>query len=360
VAEPSTTQTLYIGSYGEAAEPTIHACRLNGGTGKLSVFQKLAGIEQASFLAVHPGGSMLYAVSETEETRGEPGGSVHALAIDPQSGELEVLGDQLTHGEHPCYVSLSPDRQSLYVANYSGGNAAVFPLEADGQLSEAASAVVSGEGDLGPAAGRQEKPHLHSVGQIPDTPYVYACDLGTDSVYVYRQSADGHSLLKQSIARLEPGTGPRHAAFLGNLPFSFVIGELDSYVNVLRINREEGTLEPVQRISALPDDFAGTSWAADIHLSPDGRYLYASNRGHDSIAVFAVNHEDGTLTAVQHCLTGGRTPRNFAISPDGEWLLAANQESGTVNVFRRDADSGKLAQTSSVLEVAAPVCIRFA
>ena len=208
LSEIHTSSILYIGSYGEAAEPTLHACRFDNGTGQLTVFQKLAGIENASFLTVHPDGSMLYAVSETEATRGEPGGSVHALAIDKHSGELEVISDQLTHGEHPCYVSLSPDRQSLYVANYTGGSAAVFPLETGGDLNEAASAVIGGEGDLGPLAERQEKPHAHSIGPIPGTPYVYIADLGTDSVYVCRQSVDGRSLLKQSIARLESGTGP--------------------------------------------------------------------------------------------------------------------------------------------------------
>ncbi len=360
MAEASTTYTLYIGSYGEAQDPTVHACRLDGVTGELSVFQKLAGIEQASFLAVHPAGNMLYAASETGETRGQPGGSIHALAIDPQSGELEVLGDQLTHGEHPCHVSLSLDRQSLYVSNYSGGNAAVFPLEADGQLSEPASALISGEGELGPAADRQEKPHIHSAGPVPGTPFVYICDLGTDSVYMYRQSADGRSLLKTGTARLEPGTGPRHAAIPAGLPYVYVAGELDSYVNVLRMDKETGALESVQRISGLPEEFAGTSWAADIHLSPDGRFLYMSNRGHDSIAVFAVNAGDGTLTAAGHCPTGGRTPRNFAISPDGSWLLAANQESGTIHSFRRDADSGKLDPAPSSLRIPAPVCICFA
>ena len=140
----------------------------------------------------------------------------------------------------------------------------------------------------------------------------------------------------------------------------YVIGELDSYVTVVRVDRQTGSLEPIQRVSALPDDWSGVSWAADIHLSPDGRYLYVSNRGHDSIAVFAVDREEGTLTPVQHMATGGKTPRNFSLSPDGGWLLAANQESDTVCVFRRDAETGRLAETSSVLHVAAPVCIQFA
>ncbi|QJC50999.1 lactonase family protein [Paenibacillus albicereus] len=349
---------FYIGAYGEAAEPTIYGCRLDEDSGRLDVFQKLAGIEQASFLAVHPGGGVLYACSETGETRGKPGGSVHELAVDAATGELEALGHQLTHGEHPCYVSISLEGASLYAANYSGGNAAVFPLTSAGRLAEPASAVIQDEGELGPMSSRQDKAHAHSIGPIPGTPFVYVADLGTDTVYIHRRSVDGRSLLRTSAFRVEPGSGPRHVAAHEDSPYVYIIGELDSCVTVAQLG-EDGGLEQVQRVSALPDGFDGESWAADIHLSADGCFLYVSNRGHDSIAVFETDEQDGTLRLIQHASTGGSYPRNFALSPDGGWLLAANQNSGSVNVLRRDPQTGRLEGTDSVLNVPAPVCIRF-
>ncbi|QGG55135.1 beta-propeller fold lactonase family protein [Paenibacillus sp. B01] len=349
---------FYIGAYGEAAEPTIYGCRLDEESGRLAVFQRLAGVEQASFLAAHPNGSILYACSEVGKTRGKPGGSVHELAIDGATGELEALGSQLTHGEHPCYVSVSPEGASLYAANYSGGNAAVFPLSSAGRLEEPASAVIENPGELGPMTSRQNKAHAHSIGPIPGTPFVYVADLGTDTVYIHRRSVDGRSLLRTSALRVEPGSGPRHAAAREGSPYMYIIGELDSHVTVARLG-EDGSLEPVQRLSALPEGFAGESWAADIHLSADGRFLYVSNRGHDSIAVFEADAADGTLRLIQHESTGGSYPRNFALSPDGGWLLAANQNSGSVNVLRRDPQTGLLQGTDSVLSLPSPVCIRF-
>ncbi|OXM13612.1 6-phosphogluconolactonase [Paenibacillus herberti] len=349
---------FYIGTYGKAADPTIYGCHFDKTSGNLSVFQRFAGIEQASFLAVHPGGRILYACSETGETRGEPSGSVHSLSIDPQTGELEALEDGLTYGEHPCYVSVSVEGDALYVANYSGGNAAVIPLSFEGRLEEPASSVIAGEGELGTLKDRQEKPHAHCIDPLPATPYVYVADLGTDSVYIHRRSVDGRSLLRTGSLRLEPGSGPRHIAVKEGLSYAYIIGELDSHVTVAQIG-SEGKLEAVQRISALPQGFQGESWAADIHLSPDGRFLYVSNRGHDSIAAFSVNTENGRLSLIQHISTGGTYPRNFALSPDGEWLLAANQNSGSVNVFRRDPQTGLLEETDSLLNVPSPVCIRF-
>ncbi|MCM3748670.1 lactonase family protein [Paenibacillus pasadenensis] len=349
---------FYIGSYGEAANPTVYGCRLDSQSGKLKVFQRVAGIEQASFLTVHPSGNVLYACSETGETRGEPGGSVYALSLDPSTGELEVLEDQLTHGEHPCYVSVSSDGLTLYAANYSGGNAAVFPLSENGRLEEPASAVIASEGELGPNRDRQDKAHAHSAAPIPGTPFVYVADLGTDTVYIHRRSADGRSLLTTSALRVEPGSGPRHVAVREGSSYIYIMGELDSHVTVAQLG-SEGTLETVQRLSALPEGYAGESWAADIHLSDDGRFLYTSNRGHDSIAVFAVQQHDGRLEPIQHISTGGSYPRNFALSPDGQWLLAANQNSGSVNVLRRDPHTGLLEATNTVLNVPSPVCIQF-
>ncbi|WP_052702789.1 lactonase family protein [Paenibacillus beijingensis] len=328
---------VYIGCYGGSAEPNLYVCGFDETGGTISIKQRLAGIEEASFLAVHPDGRTLYAVSETAESHGEPGGSVYALSIAPGSGELELIGDQLTHGEHPCFVSVSASGNSVYVCNYSGSTAAVLPIDEDGGLLPA-SQVIGCEGHAGPNPDRQEKSHPHSIRAFEGAPFVYIADLGTDSLHIYKPSEDGLSLHAHRVFKLAPGSGPRHAAFHRDLPYAYVLGELDSSVAVLHVDRESGTLTPVQTVSSLPEDFEGVSFSAEVALSPCGRFLYVSNRGHDSIAVFSIAEGTGELTPVEHVPSGGQNPRHFALSPDGRWLLAANQGSDAVIVFQRDPE----------------------
>ncbi|GGG62844.1 lactonase family protein [Paenibacillus radicis (ex Gao et al. 2016)] len=345
---------VYIGSYGTAEQATVRVGRFDGAAGTLTVEQELSSAENASFLALHPSGGQLYAVSETAETDGAVGGSVIAYAVDPASGKLTLINRELTHGAHPCYVSTDAAGQSLYIANYSGGNAVRLPIQEDGSLASN-TALVRENAQLGPNAARQEAPHAHAI--VPNGSFVYVTDLGTDSIHIYKEENGGLSYL--SAGKTPAGAGPRHIVFHTDLPYAYVINELDSTVTIFEADGSNGHLTAIQTISALPADYTGKSDAADIHLSPSGRFLYTSNRGHDSIAVFAVDQQTGLLTAVQHEPCGGQTPRNFAITPDGGQLLVAHQTTGSISLFDIDEESGKITFHGKLLDVQAPVCIRF-
>lgn len=347
---------MYIGSYGTASEPTIRVCSFNGNTGEITVIQEVNQIENASYLALNPAENRLYAVSETDQTGNEPGGSAIVYAIE-DNGKLRELNRQLTHGEHPCYISTDKEGTAIYVANYTGGNAASLPIGEDGVL-EPAAAIIKQEASLGTNVERQDAPHAHAIVPNGASPYVYVTDLGTDLIHCYR-AEEKAGLVYQSCCKLHSGAGPRHIVFHNELPFAYVINELDSTITVLSVHKDSGELVPAQTISALPADYNGYNDAADIHLSPSGQFLYSSNRGHNSIAVFAVNQENGQLAVVQHEACGGEGPRNFAITPDGRQLLVANQKSGTIILFTINESTGQLQSKGPILEVPSPVCIRL-
>ncbi|MGO4537462.1 lactonase family protein [Paenibacillus sp. 2TAB19] len=350
---------VYIGSYGSADESTVRVCRFNGVDGSLQVTEAFANAENASYLALHPQGNKLYAVSETESTNGAVGGAVIAYEVDPVTGGL--LGQTsraLTHGAHPCYISVDAAGQSAFVANYTGGNVALLSLNAEGELTGTA-AVAEDNGQLGPNAARQDAPHAHSIVPIPGTAYVSVADLGIDEVIVYLVDPKSGSLTKHSSCSIHRGAGPRHLVFHGELPFAYVMNELDSTITTLKVDAEQGTLTEIKFASALPQGFDAYNDAADIHIAPSGRLLYSSNRGHDSIAVFAIDQSNGELTLIQHIGSGGGAPRNFGLTPDGSYLLAANQKSGNIAAFSVDEASGELTALGTVLEVPSPVCIRF-
>lgn len=350
---------MYIGSYGGANESTVRVCQFDGGTAQLKVIQELEGVENASYLALHPEGLRLYAVSETEKVGSAIGGGVVAFELDAATGRL--LGQTsraLTHGAHPCYVSTDHNGKALFVANYTGGNAAALPVESNGDLVKEAF-VVNDEGELGPNAARQDSPHAHCIVPIAGTDFVCVADLGLDAILVYRHNRETGALTRHSSCSVHRGAGPRHLVFHRELPLAYVMNELDSTITLLRVEEELGKLTPVQTVSALPQGFEGYNDAADIHLAPSGRFLYSSNRGHDSIAVLEAAPDSGELTLVQHIGSGGQSPRNFAITPDGAYLLAANQKSGNVCAFRVDETNGRLTEIGTVLEAPSPVFIRI-
>lgn len=351
---------LYIGSYGSAETATLHACRLNQTTGELTVIQEVKGIENASYLAIHPNGRRLYAVKEVAEHEGEPGGAVAALELDPSSGLVgAVTGIVPTLGAHPCYVSVDEAGTALFAANYSGGSVSLHPLSQEGDFS-GDTVVCQHRSEPGPVASRQEGPHAHCIVPVSGTPYVYAADLGMDAVVAYRYDQAAVKLERTGQCKLEGGAGPRHLVFHPSYPVAYVANELASSVTVLQADHASGTLTGGATYATIPADYTGYNDSADIHLSPDGRYLYASNRGHDSIAVFAVEAGTGELAPVQFQSSGGETPRNFGITPDGQFLLAANQRTGNVVVFRINREDGTLAPTGNELAIGAPVCVRFA
>lgn len=358
-SSPIYSGILYIGSYGAAEETTIHVCSFNGETGEISIIQHVNGIENASYLTVHPNGQHLYAASETATTGDSDGGSVVAFHIDEATGQLRSSNSRsLTHGAHTCYISTDDKGQALFAANYTGGNVALIPLNAQGELATEAI-VQQHEGELGPNSSRQDAPHAHCIVPMPHSSFVCAADLGIDAIVIYRYDAKLNTITPHGKAEVQRGAGPRHIIFHPNLAVGYVMNELDSTITLLKADKELGTLEAGQTVSALPSGFNGYNDTADIHLDPSGRYLYGSNRGHNSIAVFTVDQVSGELSLVQHIDCGGETPRNFVISPDGLHLLAANQKTGNVVVFSIDADSGMLVKTDSTLQLSSPVCLKF-
>jgi 6-phosphogluconolactonase len=350
---------VFIGTYTDATTKGIYAFRFDDRTGALSPLGLVAETPSPSFLATSSSGRFLFAVNEIGTFKGEKSGSVSSFAVDPATGKLTELSVQPTRGAAPCHLALDRAERYLAVANYNGGNFALLPVDAAGKLGPV-KVVVAGEGS-GPNRERQEGPHGHAVVFDPQNAFLIGSDLGIDKVLVYRFNAAAGSLTPGDppSASLPPGSGPRHFAFHPNGKYAFSISELKSTITSFSWDAKAGRLATIGSVSTLPADFHGVSTTAEIVVHPNGQFVYGSNRGHDSIAVFAVNG-DGTLKFVQHASTRGETPRNFAIDPSGRWLIAANQKSGTLAVFRIDDKTGALSPTGPLANVGSPVNVLFA
>ncbi len=354
----------YVGTYTTKTESKgIYSFRFDPATGKMTAPALAAESPDSSFLAVHPDGKYLYAVNEAGKNS-----MVSAFALDERSGKLMLLNRLPALREDPCYISFDRLGKFVLIANYSSGNVAVFPILPDGKLGEH-TAVVQDSGALGPNKERQEGPHAHWIEPSAHNRFVYVADLGLDRVLIYKFDAAKGTLTpgeKSGAANpgdpfsapLDPGSGPRHVAFSRDDNFMYVLGELQSNVTVFKNDARE-TFRQVQQISALPTGFSGRNDAAEIAIHPSGKSLYTSNRGQESIAVFAVEPKTGTLTFVADMPTGGKEPRHFALDPTGQYLLAENQLSGNIVEFRIDAATGNLTATGEVLLVPSPVCVAF-
>jgi 6-phosphogluconolactonase len=284
---------------------------------------------------------------------------VSAFAIDPVTGHLSYLNQQSTHGLAPCYASIEPEGRYCLVANYETGSVCVLPVRGDGRLGEATDTVqFSGSG---PNPERQEGPHAHMIVPSPYHGLMLAVDLGTDRLMAFRLDREQGTLIPADSpwTQMQPGTGPRHLAFHPHRPFTYVIGELQSAVTVFHYLEQRGAFEAVQTISTLPDDFKGQNLGAEIKVAPSGRFVYASNRGDDSLAIYAADQETGKLSVVGHEPTRGVGPRDFAIDPSGALLLVANQDTDTVVTFWIDQNSGMLTATGYVAQVPTPVCLQL-
>ncbi len=350
---------IYVGTYTAQKSKGVYAYRFDGATGQLTSIGLVAETTQPSFLAVHPSRRFLYAVNEIADYEGRKSGAVSAFAIDRRSGKLTFLNEVSSRGTDPCYVSLDKTGKYVLVANYSGGSVAMFPVLEDGRLGEASAFVQH----VGSSVNRerQEGPHAHSINLSPDNRFAIAADLGLDEMLIYRFDPTKGSLAPNDppFAKVNPGAGPRHFAFHPSGRSAYVINEMQSTVTAFSYDAARGVLRVLQTISTLPKDFAGHSDTAEVQVHPSGKFLYGSNRGHDSIAVFAIDSGKGTLTPVAHVPTQGKTPRNFGIDPTGSYLFAANQDSDNIVVFRIDAKTGRLTPTGQVLEVPTPVCVKF-
>ncbi len=350
---------VYFGTYTGQKSKGIYAYRFDGATGRLTPLGLVAETTNPSFLAVHPNRRFLYAVSEIANYEGQKSGAVSAFALDPRTGKLTFLNQVSSRGADPCYLVVDKTGKHVLVANYSGGSVAAFPVRADGRLGEASALVQHAGGSVNPE--RQQGPHAHSINLSPDNRFAIAADLGLDQLLVYRFDPTKGSLAADSpaFAKVNPGAGPRHFAFHPSGRFAYVINEMQSTVSAFAYDAAGGVLPALQTISTLPKDFAGKNDTAEVQVHPTGRFLYGSNRGHDSIAVFAIDAEKGTLTPVEYVATRGKTPRNFGIDPTGSFLFAANQDSDNIVVFRINPDSGRLTPTGQVVEVPSPVCVKF-
>ena len=353
---------VYIGTYTESGSTSkgIYAYRFDAESAKLTPIGLAAQTTNPSFLAVHPNQRFVYAVNEVGDYKGQKSGAVSAFAIDAATGKLTLLNQVASGGADPCYVTVDKTGKYVLVANYTGGSISAFPILADGRLGEA-SAFVQHSGH-GTDPKRQEGPHAHSIDLSPDNHYAIVDDLGLDETLVYKfDSAKGSLTLDDpAFGKADPGAGPRHFTFSPNGRFGYVINEMQSAVTVFSYDADTGGLRRLQTISTLPKDFSAETTAAEIEVHPSGKFLYASNRGHDSIAVFAIDPNQGTLTLVEYAPTKGQSPRNFAIDPTGTLLFAANEKADNLVLFRIDAHTGHLTPTGKVLDISQPVCVKFA
>jgi len=361
-AEPAPTQgeyIVYIGTYTGKGSKGIYAYRFNSTTGRVSSLGLAAESVNPSWLTVHPNQQFLYAANETGDYKGGKSGAISAFAIDRKSGKLTFLSQVSSRGADPCHATVDLTGKNLLVANYSSGTVAVFRLHDDGHLGEASAFVQHTGSSVNP--DRQKGPHAHSIEPSPDNRFVLAADLGLDQLLVYRFDPAKGSLTPNhpAFARLRPGAGPRHFAFGAGGKLVYVINEMQSTVTAFAYDAAGGRLRELQTVSTLPKDFAGENTTAEIRVDSSGRFLYGSNRGHDSIAVFSIDAEEGTLTPVERVSTQGKEPRNFEIDPTGKYLLAANQNSGSVVIFRIDAKTGRLTPTGEEFKVPSPVCVTF-
>ncbi|MDT5295193.1 MAG: 6-phosphogluconolactonase [Acidobacteriota bacterium] len=359
VAHATRELLVYVGTYTQGRSEGVYLLRLSLASGELKLVGSTHGVVNPSYLTLDVRRRFLYAVNEVEEFAGRKSGAVSAFAVDQRTGALRFLNQQPSRGGAPCYVTADGSGRFVLVANYVGGNVAVLPVLKDGTLG-AATDVKQHQGS-GANRERQEGPHAHCIVLDRANRYAYSCDLGTDKVMVYRFDARGGRLTPNEppAAPMPPGAGPRHLTFHPGGKFAYVLNELNSTVTAFAQDRARGTLKELQTIGTLPAGFAGANTAADIHATPDGRFLYCSNRGHDSIAAFGVDATTGGLRPIGHTPTAGKTPRNFAIDPTGTYLLAANQNSDTIVTFRIDPPTGTLQPTGHTAEVPSPVCLKL-
>jgi 6-phosphogluconolactonase len=354
---------VYVGTYTAGKSKGIYGYRFDPKTGQLTATGLAAEMVNPSFLITDPQHRFLYAVTEMGQERGansyKTNGSISSYSIDQKTGALTFLNKVDSGGGGPCHLVVDKTGKMLFVANYGSGNVASFAIKADGSIGERTGFDQHTGSSVDPA--RQKGPHAHAVVLSPDNRFLFVPDLGTDQIKIYRVDAAKGTFAPNDppSASVKPGLGPRHFAFGRGAKFAYVVCEMGSSVAVFAYDPGKGALTPLQTVSTLPADFKGEDNSAEIGVGRSGQFLYASNRGHDSITVFSIDPAKGTLTAVQNVPTQGNIPRNFAIDPTGKYLVVANQKSDQMVVFSIDQADGKLKPTGQVVDVGAPVSILF-
>ena len=348
---------VFVGTYTNAKSKGIYRLELDLASGKLTDLQLAGASASPSFLAIHPTGQYLYAVGESG---GKGGGSVSAFALDRKTGDLKFLNRQSSVGAGPCHIVVDKTGKNALIANYGGGSAAVLPILADGSLTESSSFQQHKGSSVNKS--RQEAPHAHSINLDKGNRFAFVADLGLDKVLVYRFDAETHKITPNDppAAEVAPGAGPRHFAFHPNGNYAYVINEMDMTVTAFDYDAEKGTLKNRQTLSTLPAGAAGKNFStAEVVVHPSGKFLYGSNRGHNTIAIFSVDASSGDLKAVGHQGYKIKTPRNFAVEPSGRYLLVANQDGDSIVVFAINQQTGELTPAGEPAPVPMPVCIRF-
>ncbi|GAB3291753.1 lactonase family protein [Hymenobacter tenuis] len=348
---------VYVGTYGPADQENIVLYRLSPDTGVLARVMGAKGGASPSFLTVDAQHRYLYAVNEVDNFQGTPNGGVSAFAIDKQSGSLTLLNQQASAGTIPCYISLDASGRNALVANYGTGSVGALPIGPDGRLQPA-----SATGQHTGSGPHKDQPHARAHCLLPDPAgrFVFAVDLGTDTVYAYAlDAARGTWQIQPTPAfQANPGAGPRILTFHPTQPRAYLINELNGTLTALAYNAAEGTFTEIQTISTLPEGFSGWNACADVHVSPNGKFVYGSNRGHNSLAVYSLEEGSGRMRLVEHVMLPGKTPRSFAFDPSGLIVLVAHQQSDTIVTYFADAQTGRLTPTGASVELKAPVCLQ--
>lgn len=348
--------TVFVGTYtSSAGSRGIYKFDFDDKTGAATNPELVADAKNPSFLAIHPNGKFLYAVNETEDmVEGKKQGGVTAFSIDPSTRMLTTLNQQPSGGDGPCHIIVDHEGKNVLIANYGGGSVAVLPIEASGELRTASSFIQHKGSSVNQS--RQKEPHAHSINLDKSGKFAFVDDLGLDKIFTYKfDPAEGH-LTTNTFTSVKPGSGPRHFTFAPDFKRAFVINELSQ--TVIAFNYDgNGKLTEYQTISTVPQETPGNS-TAEIAAHPNGKFLYGSNRGHNSIAVFTIG-SGGKLDRIQNESTQGKTPRNFALDPSGKYLLAANQDSNNISIFTIDQSTGKLTYTGKSVAVFKPVCLQF-
>lgn len=351
---------VYIGTYtaGDSISKGVYTCELDTETGKLTEPKLAAALINPSFLAVHPTGEFLYAADQIIEGPDKGQGAVTALRINAD-GTLTKINHQPCEGGAPCHCNVDATGTNLLIANYGGGNVAVYPINEDGSLMPVSCNIQHDGKSIDKS--RQEGPHAHSINLSSDNRFAYAADLGLDKIMIYAFDPASHTLTPamQPAALVTPGGGPRHFSIHPSGSFAYTNNEMTMVVTAFSRNPEDGSLQAIQEISTIPAGYDGRKSTAECLVHPSGEFLYVSNRGHETITAYTIDQETGLLTYVENEPTGGKEPRNFFIDPSGKWLLAENQNSDSVFVFSINQNTGELNPTGDSIKVGRPVCIRM-
>lgn len=349
---------VFIGSYAEAGESGIYACWFDAEKGQLTMVDRVSGWKNPTFLDFDPGKHLLYSLAEGLSPAGERCGVAVSFQVNPDTLSLKLLNEEIALDAPTCHLVLDRTKQCLLSSSYHGGRIGVSSIEKDGRIGPMSEIHAHTGSSLLPV---QSQARVHSASIDRNNRYAIICDLGLDKVVVYRLDPQaGLKLDRHSEVKVAPGSGPRHFAFHPDGTYGYVINELSSTITVFAYDEDEGVLTEIQTLSTLPAGFTGENACAEIQVSSDGRFVYGSNRGHDSIAVYAVDRGTGMLTPVEHVSTLGGHPRHFALSPDGRFVLAANRDGNNVVTLVRDRETGKLQHNGQQLTLSMPVCVRFA